>query len=65
MTFTKEIEGKEKAHKFKPAFSRKQLSIPYAIFLVLFVVLPLFIVVYYAFTDASGVFTLHNFISFF
>ena len=61
MSLSKEV----KTGRFKSAFSRKQLCIPYAIFLALFVVLPLFIVVYYAFTDINGVFTLHNFISFF
>ncbi len=65
MSLSKENQGGVKAGKFKPAFSRKQLCIPYAIFLALFVVLPLFIVVYYAFTDANGIFTLNNFISFF
>ncbi len=64
MSLSKEIAG-VKAKKIKPTFSRKQLCIPYALFLALFVVLPLLIVVYYAFTDANGVFTLHNFLSFF
>ncbi len=64
MSLSKEIAGTT-AKKIKPTFSRKQLCIPYALFLALFVVLPLLIVVYYAFTDANGVFTLHNFLSFF
>ena len=34
----------------KIRFSRKQLAIPYALFLVLFVILPLLLIVYYAFT---------------
>jgi spermidine/putrescine transport system permease protein len=43
-------------------FSRKQLIIPYGLFLALFVVLPLLFIVYYAFTDGStGAFTLSNF----
>lgn len=42
----------------KPHFSRKLLAIPYALFLLLFVVIPLFIIVYYAFTDDNGHFTL-------
>ena len=46
-------------------FSRKQLCIPYALFLVCFVLLPLAVIVYYAFTDGSGRFTLANFLSFF
>ena len=65
MSLSKEVQKDAKVGKFRPTFSRKQLCIPYAIFLALFVVLPLFIVVYYAFTDVNGVFTLHNFISFF
>ena len=46
--------------KFKPRFSRKLLAIPYAIFLAVFVVVPLLIIVYYAFTDADGDFTFKN-----
>ena len=34
----------------KIRFSRKQLVIPYALFLILFVILPLLLIVYYAFT---------------
>lgn len=47
------------------AFTRKQLGIPYALFLVLFVILPLSVVLYYAFTNESGQFTVRNFIDFF
>ena len=39
-------------------FSRKLLAIPYGLFLILFVIAPLFIVLYYAFTDDTGRFTL-------
>ena len=46
-------------------FSRKQLCIPYALFLFCFVILPLAVIVYYAFTDGSGRFTLANLVSFF
>lgn len=46
-------------------FSRKQLSIPYVIFLTGFVVLPLLVVLYYALTDGEGQFTLENFQAFF
>ena len=46
-------------------FSRKQLCIPYALFLICFVVLPLAVIVYYAFTDGSGRFTLDNLLNFF
>lgn len=37
------------------------LNFPYLIWLCLFVVIPMFIVVVYAFTDGNGVFTLDNF----
>ena len=47
-------------------FSRKMLAIPYAIFLALFVVAPLLIIIYYAFTNGdTGSFTLQNFKNFF
>lgn len=46
-------------------FSRKQLAIPYVIFLVLFVLLPLFVIVYYGFTDADGNVSFANFVNFF
>lgn len=49
--------------KFK--FNRRHLIIPYALFLVLFVVLPLLLIIYYAFSDASGGLSLQNFIDFF
>ena len=34
-------------------FNRKQLCIPYALFLVCFIVAPLAVILYYAFTDGS------------
>lgn len=46
-------------------FPGRKLSIPYGIFMVLFVVLPLIIVLYYAFTDGSGQPTIENFLEFF
>lgn len=49
----------------RSAFSRKQLVIPYGIFLVCFVILPLFVVLYYAFTDGQGQLSFDNFIHFF
>ncbi len=49
----------------KWVFSRKNLCIPYALFLVLFVIIPLFVIVYYAFTDNTGAITLENFVDFF
>ncbi len=46
-------------------FSRKTLSIPYGIFLAVFIVIPLLLIVFYAFTDGNGNVTLSNFVSFF
>ncbi len=46
-------------------FSRKTLGIPYALFLILFVVAPLFVIIYYAFTNGEGHFTIENFTQFF
>ena len=44
--------------KPKLHFSRKLLAIPYGLFLSIFVLAPLFIIVYYAFTNDEGRFTL-------
>lgn len=49
----------------KIRFSRKQLCVPYAIYLLCFVVVPLIVLLYYAFTDKSGTFTINNFKNFF
>lgn len=46
-------------------FTRKQLAIPYIIFLVLFVVLPLLVVIYFGFTDENGQPSVHNLLMFF
>ncbi len=46
-------------------FSRKLLAVPYAVFLILFVVIPLLLIIGYAFTDDSGKLTLDNFRTFF
>ena len=46
-------------------FSRKQLCIPYALFLILFVIAPLVVILYYAFTNGEGKFSFANFIHFF
>lgn len=64
MSLSKEIAGTT-AKKIKPTFSRKQLCIPYGLFLALFVVLPLFLIVFYAFTDQNGNVSVSNFIRFF
>ena len=50
-------------------FSRKQLCIPYALFLALFVIVPMLLILFYAFTEATesgGIsFSFANFINFF
>lgn len=46
-------------------FARQQLSIPYAMFLVCFVIAPLLVIVYYAFTNGQGNFSLANLTGFF
>lgn len=46
-------------------FSRQQLSIVYIVFLFLFVILPLFVILKYAFTDSSGNISFYNFVYFF
>ena len=46
-------------------FSRKMLGIPYGIFLIIFVILPLFVIAYYAFTNGEGHFTISNLTGFF
>ena len=44
---------------------RSSWALPYAIFLVLFVALPLILIILYAFRDGSGHFTLGKFVKFF
>ena len=46
-------------------FSRKYLGIPYAFFLLLFVVAPLVVLICYAFTNGQGEFTVQNLTGFF
>ncbi len=46
-------------------FKRKYLSIPYALFCLFFVILPLLLIVYYAFTDKNGSFSFENISDFF
>lgn len=46
-------------------FKRSMLGIPYVVFLVIFVLLPLAVVFVFAFTDGSGRFTFQNFLGFF
>jgi len=49
----------------KLVFDRKHLSIPYLVYLILFVVMPLLVVVYYGFTDSEGHISFENFVHFF
>ena len=49
----------------KNGFSRRQLGIPYGIFLILFVAAPLIVLIYYAFTNGSGQFSMDNLCTFF
>ncbi len=46
-------------------FQRKYLSVPYMIFMVLFVVVPLLLIIAYAFTDQNGVPSVENLLAFF
>lgn len=46
-------------------FSRKYLAIPYFLFLVLFIIIPILIIVFYAFTDVDGYFSWNALIDFF
>ncbi len=66
---TKVIKREEfiggKATTRKIGFSRKNLCIPYGLFLALFVILPLLVVVYYAFTDSTGAVSFSNLADFF
>lgn len=47
------------------SFSRRSLGIPYMLYLILFVILPLVVLVYYAFTDKNGKLSIDNFVQFF
>lgn len=46
-------------------FSRKNLAVPFAVFLVLFVIIPILIVIFYAFTDSQGNFSFDAIVDFF
>ena len=60
-----EYSSEKKVRKINLGFSRKNLCIPYGLFLAMFVVLPLLVIVYYAFTDNSGAITIDNLVEFF
>jgi len=51
-----------KAHRVS---FRKALCIPYAVFLVLFIILPILLVVFYAFTDNNNHFSFESLVNFF
>lgn len=51
------LKQKRKTSRFN---FRGSLCMPYAVFMTLFVIAPLLLILYYAFTDANGVFTLDN-----
>ena len=56
-----------KSNKKKPfvLFKRKYLCIPYGLFLVLFIIIPILIIAYYAFTDDNGMFSFNALVGFF
>lgn len=56
---------KWKAFKKVFAFKRKQLCIPYGVFLILFIIIPILLIVFYAFTDENGYLSLNALINFF
>ncbi len=60
----KSTDVKNKKFHF-PLFQRKYLCIPYGVFLVLFIIIPILIIVYYAFTDANGYFSFDALVEFF
>ena len=49
----------------KLRFSRKTLGIPYAVFLLFFVIIPMLVILFYAFTDKEMHFSFLNFARFF
>lgn len=46
-------------------FKRKYLCIPYTVFLVLFIIIPIVLIVYYAFSDDTGAFSFDALVGFF
>ena len=47
------------------SFKRKQLCIPYVVFLILFIIFPILLIVVYAFTDKNGFFSFDALVNFF
>lgn len=62
----KSIKSRKHYHKNKDSKRFvKSLSLPFVIFLILFVLVPILFIVFYAFTDSNGYFTFNAFTSFF
>ena len=59
------MQKKTKGTKGLFTFKRKYLCIPYFLFLVLFIIIPIVIIIGYAFTDANGGFSFDAFKNFF
>lgn len=59
------LADEKRTARFRIGFNRKQLCIPYGVFLACFVVIPLLLIVFYSFTDKNGAFSINNFIRFF
>lgn len=59
------MKSKKAKKRFPILFKRKYLCIPYTVFLFLFIVFPIAIIVYYAFTDSNGWFSFESLVSFF
>jgi spermidine/putrescine transport system permease protein len=57
--------NKKTPRKPKLMFTRVMFGIPYIVFLVIFVVFPLLLIVFFAFTDKTYHFTISNFLEFF
>lgn len=57
------LTREKKPHYF--FFKRKYLCIPYGVFLVLFIIIPIFLIIFYAFTDANGSFSFESLVGFF
>ena len=57
--------NKENKRTHLISFKRKYLCIPYSLFLILFIIIPVIIIVCYAFTDSNGWFSFQAFIDFF
>lgn len=49
----------------KANFQRRYLGIPYALFMLFFVIAPVAVILYYAFTNGEGEFTVSNLVGFF